>query len=63
VLRSAELAFTDGDRLGDTLPLDTFAASVLGLAGLNVAAVAVFWGAGELTAAAPVLEDGPEVSL
>jgi hypothetical protein len=63
VLAAAEFAFTDGDWLGDTLSPDTFAPSVLGLAGLGVAAAAVFWGTGELETAGPVLEDGPEVSL
>jgi hypothetical protein len=63
VLAAAEFAFIDGDWLGDTPPPDSFAPSVLGLAGLGVAAAAVFWGPDELVTAGPVLEDGPEVSL
>jgi hypothetical protein len=52
--RATELAFTDGDWLGDALPPDDFAASNLADAELE--------GAGVWTAAAIGLEDVPEAA-
>jgi hypothetical protein len=54
--RATELAFTDGDWLGDALPPDDFAGSDLGLTGAGLEAPGV------LAAAATGLEDGPEVA-